>query len=63
MLGLEVLTEDFNNEEQLVWGEKLKAAADKKDEQCPSIPATTSVFKKDTKWSVQKEQFLDYMGT
>jgi hypothetical protein len=49
--GLEVSSDLFTDEELLVWGEKMKAAADEKDEQRLSIPAPNA-FKKDTKWSV-----------
>jgi hypothetical protein len=49
--GLEVSSDLFTDEELLVWGEKMKAAADEKDEQRLSIPAPNA-FKKDTKWRV-----------
>jgi hypothetical protein len=52
----------FDNDELLKWGEKIKVAANERDEQQPSIPAP-NIFKKDTKWRVWKEQFLNYMGT
>jgi hypothetical protein len=40
----------------------MKAAADDKDAQRPSI-AAPEAYKKDTKWRVWKEQFLNYMGS
>ena len=40
----------------------MKAAADDKDAQKPTI-AAPGAYKKDTKWRVWKEQFLNCMGT
>jgi hypothetical protein len=61
-LGLSVDSELFTNVELVTWGEKMKAAADDKDAQKPTI-AAPGAYKKDTKWRVWKEQFLNYMGT
>jgi hypothetical protein len=46
----DILLELFTDVELLTWGEKMKAAIDKKDEQNPSIPAPNA-FTKDTQWS------------
>jgi hypothetical protein len=62
LLGLSVDSELFTNVELVTWGEKMKAAADDKDAQKPTI-AAPGAYKKDTKWRVWKEQFLNYMGT
>jgi hypothetical protein len=61
-LGLSVDSELFTNVELVTWGEKMKTAADEKDAQKPTI-AAPGAYKKDTKWRVWKEQFLNYMGT
>lgn len=47
---IEILLELFTDVELLTWGEKMKAAIDKKDVQHPSIPAPNA-FTKDTQWS------------
>jgi hypothetical protein len=47
-LGLSVDSELFTNVELVTWGEKMKAAADDKDAQKPTI-ATPGAYKKDTK--------------
>jgi hypothetical protein len=61
-MGLSVNSKLFTNVELVTWGEKMKAAADDKDAQKPTI-AAPGAYKKDTKWRVWKEQFLNYMGT
>jgi hypothetical protein len=61
-LGLDVSSELFTDAELSTWGEKMKAAADEKDAQKPTI-AAPSAFKKDMKWRIWKEQFLNYMET
>jgi len=48
-LGLDVDVEFFTNGEMVIWGEKMKAAADEKDAQRPAI-AVPGAYKKDTKW-------------
>ena len=54
-LGLGVTSDLFDSE-------KMKAATDEREEQRLSITGP-SAFKRDTKWRVRKEQFLNYMGT
>jgi hypothetical protein len=61
-LGLSVDSKLFTNVDMVTWDEKMKAAADDKDAQKPTI-AAPGAYKKDTKWRVWKEQFLNYMGT
>jgi len=48
LLGLSVDSELFTNVELVTWGEKMKAAADDKDTQKPTI-AAPGAYKKDTK--------------
>jgi hypothetical protein len=47
-MGLSVNSKLFTNVELVTWGEKMKAAADDKDAQKPTI-AAPGAYKKDTK--------------